>query len=114
MQHSQELYQACAIKASLRRGGTRNSFIAKQSSTEKVVFVVAIQVVVMVEGHPHQTAISRCLRTRYGARGFPFFIVDSDRYGYLSKVVDIHLIWDFPTEASTAGCSIIVAVFALF
>ncbi|CDJ59218.1 hypothetical protein, conserved [Eimeria maxima] len=43
-------------------------------------------VVVMVEGHPYQGVISRHLRTRYGARGFPFFIIDSDRYGYLTKV----------------------------
>ncbi|CDJ53467.1 hypothetical protein, conserved [Eimeria brunetti] len=43
-------------------------------------------VVVMVEGHPHQGVISRYLRSAYGARGFPFFIIDNDRYGYFSRI----------------------------
>ncbi|CDJ31477.1 uncharacterized protein EMH_0067100 [Eimeria mitis] len=37
-------------------------------------------------GHPHQSVISRHLRNKYGARGFPFFIIDGDRFGYLTKI----------------------------
>lgn len=73
------------------------------SSPKKHFFVVITQVVVMVEGHPYQGVISRHLRTRYGARGFPFFIIDSDRYGYLTKVVRHSLNLSFPACICTSG-----------
>ncbi|CDJ68309.1 hypothetical protein, conserved [Eimeria necatrix] len=43
-------------------------------------------VAIMVEGHPYQRTITRYLRTKYGSRGFPFFIIDGQRYGYVSKI----------------------------
>ncbi|CDJ41389.1 hypothetical protein, conserved [Eimeria tenella] len=43
-------------------------------------------VAIMVEGHPYQRTITRYLRMKYGARGFPFFIIDGQRYGYVTKI----------------------------
>ena len=49
--------------------------------------IIAFQVIVMVEGHRHQRAISQYLRSQYSATGYPYFILDRERSGYLSKLV---------------------------
>lgn len=43
-------------------------------------------VIIMVEGHRHQAAISDYLKSRYYVRGYPYFFLDRERRGHLSKI----------------------------